>query len=470
MDFRRLVRVLGPVSLLSLSACSAPDPAPLDDRALVAAVTERAATPTDLRNALEIAGTTSLALPRPDAPTAVDRDDPVFWTACAYAYDPATRQARRRLQAAIASARSAGAPGAVGVDAEHAQNAGERDTEVALTFDLLGLLGLGRSAAEENLANAEVRNALGVLEDAVWRARFNVARARLRLGAARARVAAFEELLADAAGERERIEILQRNGRLALADTQWARAVLHHAEGLVFQAHASAADAQAELAKASGLASEHPAIAAVSARALPSNFDVDALDQVPTRERLLASLPRLRMRRLEYAVTEAMLRREAAETWPQLRIGPKLMLQPDMTLPGGVVGLELPWPGSAQGRIAAAVETRSAAREALEDEFLAATADVTQARQRFVARVDDVEHHLALADATSIALRAGRARFRADAAMLESWVMAIDRRIDAQMKVLESEEAAALARIDFDEAVGPKNQPETRATDTESRP
>jgi outer membrane protein TolC len=333
------------------------------------------------------------------------------------------------------------------------------------TFDLLGILGVGRQAAALELAHAEERAALGALEKAVWEAEFRVDRARVRVAAARAREEAADALLKDSASDFARIDILTRRGRVPASEAQWAWAVVHMVEHAMSAARTARAEEEAELAVAAGIPPSHPAIAEVAPETIEQFLPGMQLPAEPAGEELLARVPELRALHLDYAVAEAELRREAAEQWPMIGLGPKVALGADNTLAGGILSVELPFPGSVDGRIAAAVQKRSATREAVEDALLGSLAAIRAHRRVLREGREVLESHARIADIASANMwRAARARFRADPMTLEGWSFALEHRIEPMIGMIEAREALALAALDLREALGP-----TTAT-TESRP
>jgi Outer membrane efflux protein len=453
----RAGRALLPFFLLG---CAAPARAPIDRDALAESAFERGRSIEVVQRALELSRLEPLALEAPALSGPLDPDSASFWHACAYAYDPDTRAARQRLLAARARTGSSGAPGPIGVDVENQDFAGpQRETEVMITFDLLGLLGTGRAAAARELAEGEARAALAELGAAIWRARFRVDRARARAASIAIELERLEALRAEAAQDEPRLAILAERGWLPPADLAMGRASLAGIDRAIALLQVDRADARAELGAAAGLPPDAPVIAAVSARTLAQLPSAPPAQLPPARE-LLSRLPDLRSAELGYAIAEARLRVAAAETWPEIGLGPKIVFVPDDTLPGGILTLSVPFPGSQSGRVEAALHERELARQALEDQLLGAAREVARRHER-LAELTTAWHDqsVALDAAAENVWRASRARFRADAGALERWSFALEKRIEPLQSVVTAELQVILAALDLEEACGPQAPP-----------
>jgi hypothetical protein len=443
-------------------ACAAPAPAPLDDAALSADASRRATTPDELAAALELAATAPLGLPRPAAPASVDGASVDFWRASAFAYDADVRAARRAYSAAAARAGRAGAAEPIMFEGDRVGfGAPERDAELAATFDLLGVLGIGRSAAARALADAESAAALGELEAAVVRARFRVERARAALAAARAARGALRDLVADDVADRTRRERLAAAGRYAPSDLAFAVNVAAAVDRERADLDAEESALRAELAVAAGLPPAHPALdrvdGAASTEAVAAARAYAATEPTATDDAaLLRDLPELRTRKLAYAVAEARLRAAAAEGTPALRVGPKFRVMPDDVLPGGMLALELPWPGTVDGEVAAALVERDAARDAVVDALLRAQNAAAAARASLAAALIAADRAAASERAAEEELRARRAQFRADVdpMNLERTSMAFERCATARRARFAADAALARAALDRAEAEG----------------
>jgi hypothetical protein len=457
--------------ILVLGACRAPEARPLDGRALALAVEARGATAGELAAALELSGLRALAV---EAPPPEALEDPMrseFWHACAIAWSPATRAARRELEAARALAGSAGRPGPIDglVEVEDLSEA-SMHTRVALTFDLIGILGLGPAASARALASAETRVALGRLESALWSSRFEVDAARARLAALRAARANLA-VVADQAGlDSTRLAILERHGRVearALAAGRLATGALEQRLALL---EIEESRAREELAVAAGLPPDSPALD------VPGTATLDALlpsrDFVrPSAEELLVRLPELRVALLDYAVAEARLRDEAAARWPTLRLGPDLLwTEPDLLL-GAMALSGLPWPGSLDGRIAAASAEREAARERTEDALLAARARSAGAEQRLAGArtlLASAERN-ALEDSSRL-WSAARARFAVEPAALMDWTTALNMHAESLASFEEARVELVLAALELERSLGPTPAAPRLAAAEEVRP
>ena len=136
---------------LSFAACAAPDRELPPVQSIEDSVRLRAHSPEALALALELVDVGPLDVEKPTAPTAIDAPRDEFWHASAYAYNPEVRAARRKRLADRARASSAGAPGPIMTEIEPLDLSGANEaTDVNLTFDLLGLLGIGPSARATN--------------------------------------------------------------------------------------------------------------------------------------------------------------------------------------------------------------------------------------------------------------------------------------------------------------------------------
>lgn len=443
--------------LSSLGACRAPEAAPLAAHELARAVSVRDASPTELGRALELAGLLPLALPAPTDGWDRDPERAEFWHACAWAWSPATRAARRRLEAARARADSAGRPGPIGGTLE-VRDLGDLDanSRLMLTFDLIGLLGLGPAAAARELADAETRAALSALEEAMWTARFDVDAARVRLAAARAALDRLDALSREARDAEARIEILERSGRLSRGALASAHLALQRLAERRERIALDEARAREELALAAGLA---PAAAALDApgpdmlAAWPAPRS-DAAE--PTAAELLERVPRLRGLLLDYAIAEARLRDAAAQRWPSLALGPHLFWGASEFLLGAVVAAGLPWPTSLDGEIDAARVEREAARERVEDGLLAVQAGRLAARDRLAAARGLLDRGAGPAAQASARLwTAARARFAVDPTGLTAWAHALSEHAQGLHGLELARADLALAGLELERATGP---------------
>jgi len=445
-----------PLLILALgAACASVPPAPLVDAELAAGLQAR--DPRLIADVADLSGLEPLALARPTVEELADSHSEGFWRGCAFAWNPQVRMARRELAAALQSVGAAGKPGAVALGAENEdfENLGD-ETKLELTFDLLGLLGLEPSRAQKAGARAQVERARSGLERALWNANFEVERARVRLGAAQARLGLLHGLLADVQLQDVRLEILGRRGRLSEVDVRMAELVVHELEHAISQERARVALLRADLAQASGLWPEHEALSSPGPELLHS--DRASLPEVSALE-LLADHPQLRELRSEYALAEAALREIAAQAWPSLRAGPILRFMPSDLILGGLLDAELPWPGSVEPRVLAAVQQRESARERLEDALLAALARVQSLREELEeSRLRAAEHALPM-EQTAIAVLDAVTR-RLNLGMLDvfDWTMRLRELRMASLAVVDERLTARLFELDLQEACGVRAQ------------
>ena len=448
--------------LLSLGACRAPETDPLETAELVSAVSARDASPAELGAALELAGLRPLALAPPTEEALLDPQRAEFWHACAWAWSPTTREARRRLQAAQARAGSAGRPQPIRASIETRElDDPDANSRLMLTFDLLGLLGIGPAAAARALADAETRAALSGLEEAMWAARFDVDAARVRLAAVRAARADLDALHQEAEDEVARIEILDRNGRIATGALASARLALHKLAEQREQLAQDEARAREALAIVAGLTPEASALDA-NGRELIEQWLMHAVDRSNQTEvmaaELLERVPQLRGLLLDYAIAEARLRETASRRWPSLALGPHLFWGDSDLLLGSVISSGLPWPDSLDGEIAAVSVEREAARERIEDGLLAVQAGRRSALQRQAAALDMLEQgSLPVADQSARLWTAARARFAVDPQGLEAWAHALTERMKALRGLHSARAEAVLAAMEIERLTGPSS-------------
>jgi outer membrane protein TolC len=451
----RAAVVAAAAAALSALACSAPATRSVTD-AEIAELASRRSSLEDVAAALELADLGALAVPVPGAPRALEPDLPEFWHACAFAWNPELRRARRELLALRAAVRGSGAPGALMLDVEHMDlSDSDADLELMATVDLLGLLGVGPAPAQRALARAEDRSALAELESAVWRIRFEVDRARVRFASARATEIVLEALLQHASEDLPRIEVLARSGWIGSAMEQAAYAAVHRIEHAQSAARQDSARARAELARICGLDPTHEAFERMGGGVVDRFRAGEIRWRDPAPTDLLASLPELRSAKLELAVAEAELRRVARERWPSLRIGPKVIVMRDDTNVGGLLGIEIPFPGSVEGRVEAARQRREAAREALEDALVAARTRIAETRELLAEALERLEEHAPELD-TAVARMfvAAQAGFRVDPEGLTAWTLALGERVESLTMLAEARADAVIAHLGYEEARG----------------
>lgn len=447
--------------LAALGACAAPEPRPLDLERIAADSLARGASAEQVAAALELADLRALSFERPLVEPQPDYDRGAFWHASALAFHGELRAARRRWSAASALARSGGAPQSAELEVEQTGfDSDERETWLALTFDVLGLFDAGRSQAARELSEAEARAAWADVESASWAARIEVDRARTELGDSLAKVDLLSELLASASASLARAELLLEHGRLSASELARLRGMVGEVEHELHGQRLHVAWHRRELADAAGLPPSAPALDAPTSATLEDLIQAALLPRLPEPRELLEQSPRLRRARLEYALAEAMLRDEVARTRPGLRLGPALEIGPDDTLPGGLLALDLPHARALSGRVEAAREAREGAGEALEEELRASLARIEQARaEHALARAALAEHALPRAEQTGRVWRAARARFEVDPMAVEELGMALRDRAMALLDLYDVRHAVVLAWLDLEEVIGPAPRP-----------
>ncbi len=449
------------VGLVSVGGCSAPEPRPLDFDALAFDVGARGATPEQVIEALRLADLTALPLERPVLQDPPAYDSGAFWQASALAFNGELRSARRRWLAASALVDAAGAPVAAELDLEQTGFASsDRDTWIALTFDVLSLFDAGRSAAAIALSKAEARTALADVESAAWNARFAVDRARTELGTSLTKIDSLSTLLDSAGASVNRARLLFERGRFSESDFARLRAMVGEVEHALHTQHQDLSIRRRELADATGLPSSASALDLPTRATLDDLSQLAALPRLPDARELLERSPLLRRARLEYAVAEAMLRDEVARTRPGLRLGPALDVRPDETLPGGMLVLDLPHARALSGRVEAARQTRERIREELEETLRAGLARIEQAREQYeTARQALAGHALSREAETDVAWRAARARFQVDPTAAESLGVALRDRATALSDLFDVQREIVLARLNLEELIGPEPRP-----------
>jgi outer membrane protein TolC len=437
-------------------ACRAPEAAPLDAGSLARSVGARSAASEQLAAALELAGLRPLSLAPPPPEVLSDPEAREFWHTCAWVFAPAMRAARRRVEAARAAAGSAGRSGPIEGMLE-VEDLGDPAafTRVFVTFDLIGLLGLGPAASARALADAETRAALGQLEEAMWSTRYAVDAARARLTVLRAAQEQLRSLSQEAEADSARMAILERHGRLAAEALAAARLATSGLDRRLAQLALEEAQAREGLALAAGLAPDAPALAASGEHDLALLLDMPT-SAAPTAEELLARLPGLRSAFLDYAIAEARLRDEAAQRWPGLRLGPQLLWSEPDFFAGAVLGSDVPWPGALDGRIVAASVEREAARERVEDALLAAELRRAAAEERRAAADALLARGARPAvDASARLWSAARASFAVEPAALMDWATALGMRAEAVETHARARAELALATLEREQAIGP---------------
>ena len=467
MNRNNLTRIRPLLLCLPATLAGCATEAPLHQAALVDRLAARQTSTTELEAALEWAQLEGLAL-GPTVCADAAPGDPAFWRARAWTYALPCVEARRRFQASLQRSLGAGLPGAIGLGAQSreketmtapGQTGTETEVEVALTFDILGLLNLGPAAAASELSDAELRQALAEVEQAAWSSLHVVDRALVRVRASLARESALTELVDQVHTDGRRIQVYVDHGWLPPGQLASANAMSRRAERRLADEQIRLTRAREALSQASGL----PVSASAFAELLPLESTAaepaDAL-RLPSDRELLAHLPELRRSLLAYATAEARVRRAAADAWPGIRLGPNLRIRPDAHLLGGILDLTLPWPGVVASQVAAALELRELAREQLEDQLRAAQAATSERKQRFDrAREINVHQTPQIEQGTAVAWRAARARFSIESSRLPEWTDRLERRSVGCVAAVDGREQLELARIDFAESVGPLSAP-----------
>ena len=446
---------------LVLAGCAGTVAQRLEDGEVSVALGERGRAPSFELDPRVIAGLEALALPRPTSEECRNPREAGFWRAAALAWNPEVRATRFELEGALASAGAAGRPGPIGAMGEVMELSDpEAETKVALTFDLLGILGLGPTAAAREEARAEARRAKGRFEAAVWKAVHEADRARMRLAASRDRIERLTHFLGEIQAEAPRFEVLERRGRLSEAEAAMIDAAPHEIEHALSEERGREAELTAALAATCGLATGNAAFAAIDGTQLHAELAEPPL--APATIELLRVDPALRELTFEFAVAEAAVRSAAAQAWPRLGLGPQFLFQPSDVLVGGLLEVELPWPGTVEREVRAKAAARDAARARVEDGLLAAEARVaslaTIARET---RLRAEEHAPAIDEAAAANWHAVEARLSRNASSVSEWLIATRGRLDALLALVDQREAARIALIDLAEACGIRASAET---------
>lgn len=447
--------VRGPCGLvlflgLTLGACVAPGPEPLNEVEMVDATrSRRDAVTAHLESTLREAG---LNRAQPAMPSLA----PAFRDA-ALAHGPEIRRRRREVEELRGRAASAGQPGPIGGRVRGSENPmGDFEIESAVTLDLFGLLGVGPAEAARLLAETQVRAAAARLEAEVWRTSHAADRAWVEYVTACCHADVADAIAALAAQDATRIEALVEAGAVGSGPAGRALAFFAIAEQRVEMMNAAIAARRADLSRTIGLSVTDPLLAEI---------DVDGMAKAAARlpqgetrpdpEALFRRHPQLRALRLEYAVAEADLRAAVAAQWPSLNLGPRLVFRPDGVLPGGLLQFRVPFPGSQDGFIAAAVARRTRARERLEDAWLAAEATLHAARERVDRARNVLEDEAVRIDSRSAAaFRAARTKLAVDPSFVRNWADALADRGQGALARANARRELLLAVIDLREAGG----------------
>jgi outer membrane protein TolC len=394
-------------------------------------------------------------------PVASTRDPVAFWSAVAEGVAPAVRAAQQEVAARDAEARAVGPGVAPGFEASYLADGkggepGVREAEFALALDVAGLVGAGRSGATRARAHAQAALARAELAAARAETRRALFGAAAELGGARALARRIAELEKEAEPSLARIGLFTARGWLAPGDVAMARSMAHHLEARRAALEAAAARARLELVKASGLSPRNPWLDDETLVQI-DGFEKGAASDDSLREssQLLELQPTLAVARARWVVAEAELRIACADRWPALLVGPKARFTADELLLGGLLRLELPWPGAASAAVDAASARRDEAQRALADDYAAAIErQASAARSRDAARATADEHAREIDEAGARRFDAACARFAVDASALNEWTMALGQREEALTARSEARVAALRARFEFEAARG----------------
>lgn len=435
--------------LLALLSCSAPGPT----RATGAGVLDAPdRDPVLQAAALELLPPREGSCIQPlEALACADPSRPEFWMASADAFGGSQQQARRRALAVLGELAAAGAPAPVQVAVtDHTFEGDAPLLETAWAFDLYGLLGWGPRETEALHGRARVDQALAEYERTLFEGRLEALRARAALGAALSVEREREVLLGELEQGAARITLLEKHGRISAAMADAARGMVGRAERMASMARVDVASARARLALATGRAANDPALDHVTPEVLAERASIAGS--------LRPEHPALRAAAEQVALTEARVRMVARQAWPSVQIGPHLGFPEGDLDPlklGGILRLNLPWPSSWEGRLAAAEEQREAALEAWDEQVLALGRAESEARVRLEqAEMRLKEASRALASGSQEAWRRARLALVVAEATPADWVDALERRIPGSIALVQDELAMCLSTLDLMSAVG----------------
>lgn len=449
---------------LLFTACAVSDMAAPNPATAVADLRARVSSPEAVAEALALLPRDQSSVPVPTLPQVrdpalLDADAPDWWLAMASAFNPAVRAARTNLQATLAQAEGQGAPMALGTESELMRPDGSgAELQLQVMVDLLGILGVGRSAAEKELGRSEVRAARGMLTVALWQARFDAERARMRLAAQRTLKTDLDQLVAEAEADQARILQLQMHGRLAEKDVAAARTQWHRLLEMRSDTVGEVAASSAALAVACGLPPDAAPLTRVSLASI-EDFDVPGgVPNMPAPEDAVAARPDMQQFALEFAVREAELRLAARQAIPLITPGfAPLFAEGMKPVPGAMLRMDLTWPTAVQAGIDAALARREAAANAYTDAALAAWAGLSADRAEMMAAYENMSVHVPIVDnATSTAWNAARKLFLLDRALLPDWTMELERRMDGLAMMARHREHGLSKILDYLEAIGPR--------------
>lgn len=454
----RRVRALLITGLVA-SACAAPPPEPLRPDEALQALAERPGADA-VRRVLDGRVWQPSLLALPGEPASLAPRDHGYWLLRAAAYSADVRAALREWRAVRAARSGAGAMEPVQVQVvDHEFGGDDPLIEGIAVFDVIGLLGLGPSAAESKRASAEEAEARARLEETLWRAWLEIERARVRFAASAARADALAALAGTARTDLERFEILERTGRLGTAPGAAARgAASEVARRLSVEQErlARLAEVLEERVGVEGISIDAAAGALAPLEGITGAVDVEAWFAEAARRDLHPSLDRARAL---WVTREAQVREAAAGAWPGVGLGPRIG-KPDEVNIGAVLRLRIPAPSRWRAAIDEAVERRDASVEAYEDllHALRQRAEAAAAVEREArARLDGATAEVV--EASGARWSAVRASFRVGRAAPDDWVETLLHRVNAVVRPIEDAETIALARIDLVEALGAAASP-----------
>jgi outer membrane protein TolC len=355
----------------------------------------------------------------------------------------------------MAETDGAGAPGPIEFELSNDEFGSDTDrVEAMLVLDLLGLLGVGRSHAERRRIDAEAALAVAELEVTVWRSWLDVEAARVRFVAAAERERRLEELVQQARADFVRVEVLFDAGWIGKSPAGAARAAVAITESMRSVMSETVTSNRAELVQLAGAHRLDTAIDELVQQPSASLESIFATGNSLDAEHL-GDHPELRALRVEFLLREAEVRSVAASAWPGIGIGPRLGYEDELAI-GSVLRLELPFPSSWRGRLAAAVERRDAVIDAYEDRVLVLLARARAARDRLdeiAVRRSDIT--TAVVEGSTVGWQGARATFSVGRLGVVEWVDALNRRREAVTAEIADAEAVALAVIDLAAARGP---------------
>ncbi len=450
---------VGLLAALTTFACATPERVPLDAEAARHALMERATQEVSLEQSLaaDLPGSL-LVTPTPAACATPDQHG--YWYLRAAAWAPEVRAQRRALGAAQMASKSAGAPGAIAVQVIDPDLQGDDGVLNALAaFDLVGLLGLGPSAAEQGLAQAQVEAARAGLEDAAWRAWLESERALVVWRAAARRRDRLTQFSEQAGADMRRALLLDEAGRVGASTLESAAGATGELERRASLASDGVTRARARLAAVVGVDPEAALPQGAPQTTPPVFLGGDAPERWFMSHEHLEAHPRLRMARRAFEVREQEVRQAAARAWPGVSLGPRLGFV-DPTELGGVLRITVPFPSSWRGLLAAATERRDGAIEAYEDELhLLQTSErdalsrVTEATARARGASQEVVRSLVEE------WEAARAGFQVQRTPLKEWTGSLRRLSMRATWDIDDDERRDLAALDLVASRGPMASP-----------